>query len=382
MSNNTLKPATIAARAAGAMNMGDGGVVPGISVASTYARGADNALMRADNLYGRDENDTVRQAEEVIRQLEGAADSLLFPSGMAAIAALFRTLPAGARVIMQSGIYWGATVWVRDYCARYALTLEEVDSSDITALESACATPADLVWIEVPSNPWLKITDIARAADQAHAAGAFLAVDGTASSPVLSRVLDLGADISMHSATKSMNGHSDIVAGVLSCGDADAPVWRDIAKARHDGGAILGPFEAWLLMRGLRTLPLRMERMCANALRVAQAMAAHDAIETVWYPGLPDHPGHAVAAQQMCGGYGCLVSILVRGDAARAIDVSGRLQLFHRATSLGGVESLIEHRVTIEPDTGIPGNLLRLSIGIEDADDLIADLDQALAGGR
>jgi len=122
--------------------------------------------------------------------------------------------------------------------------------------------------------------------------------------------------------------------------------------------------------------------MCANALRVAQAMAAHDAIETVWYPGLPDHPGHAVAAQQMCGGYGCLVSILVRGDAARAIDVSGRLQLFHRATSLGGVESLVEHRVTIEPDTGIPGNLLRLSIGIEDADDLIADLDQALAGGR
>ncbi len=381
MSNDTLKPATIAARAAGAMNIGDGGVVPGISVASTYARGADNALMRADNLYARDENDTVRQAEEVIRQLEGAADSLLFPSGMAAIAALFRTLPTGGRVIMQSGIYWGATVWVRDYCARHAMTLEEVDSSDITTLEAACASPADLVWIEVPSNPWLKVTDIARAAELAHAAGALLAVDGTAASPVLSRVLDMGADISMHSATKSMNGHSDVVAGVLSCREADAPIWRDIAKARHDGGAILGPFEAWLLMRGLRTLPLRMERMCANALRVARAMAAHDGIEAVLYPGLPDHPGHAVAKQQMCGGFGCLLSILVRGDAARAINVIGRLRLFHRATSLGGVESLIEHRATIEPDTGIPGSLLRLSIGIEDADDLIADLDQALVGG-
>ncbi len=380
MNDKRLHPATIAARAAGALNAGDGGVIPGISVATTYARGADNALLHPRNMYCRDENDTVRQAEEVIRQLEGAEESLLFPSGMASVTALFRTVPDGGRVVMQSGIYWGVTSWVRGHCARHGITLEEVDATKAGALGAACDRPADLVWIEVPSNPWLKTVDIARAADLAHGAGALLAVDGTAASPVLTRALDFGADISMHSATKSMNGHTDVVAGVLSCRDRAARVWQEIARERHDGGAILGPFEAWLLMRGLRTLPLRMERMCENALRVAQALDAHEGIEAVWYPGLPGHQGHEVAARQMTGGFGCLLSVLVRGDAARAIGVAGRLQLFHRATSLGGVESLVEHRATIEPDSGIPGSLLRLSVGIEDAGDLIADFEQALGG--
>ena len=335
--------------------------------------------MRADNQYGRDQNDTVRQAEAVLRQLEGAADTRLFPSGMAAVAALFRTLPNGGRVVVQSGIYWGATAWIRDFCARRGITLTEVDASDTAALATACAAPADLVWIEVPSNPWLKVADVAAAAQLARGAGALLAVDATAATPILMRPLEMGADLVMHSATKAINGHTDVLAGVLSCADADSPVWQAIAGDRHDAGAIIGPFEAWLLIRGIRTLPLRLERMCANAQALADFLDSHAGVEAVLYPGLAGHGGHSVAARQMTGGYGYLMSVLVRGDREMALNVAGRLRLFHRATSLGGVESLVEHRHTVEPDTGIPENLLRLSIGIEDAGDLIEDLEQALA---
>ena len=381
MSDQRLKPATIAARAAGATDPAGAGVTPGLHLSTTYMRGPDNALIRPDNQYGRDQNDTVRQAEEVLRRLEGAAETRLFPSGMAAVAAMFRTVPSGGRVIVQSGIYWGATKWIRGFCARRAIALSEVDAADTDALAAACTEgPADLVWIEVPSNPWLKTADIAAAAQLARGAGAVLAVDATAATPVLMRPLALGADIVMHSATKAINGHTDVVAGVLGCADAGGSAWQAICAHRHDAGAILGPFEAWLLMRGMRTLPLRVERMCANAQAIAGHLAGHAGIEAVFYPGLPDHAGHAAATAQMTGGYGYLMSVLVRGGRAAALAAIGRLRLFHRATSLGGVESLVEHRHTIEPDTGIPDNLLRLSVGIEDAGDLIADLDQALAG--
>src|SRR6056297_3495265 len=380
MDHDRLSPATVAAQAAGAIDAETGGVVPGISMATTYLRGADNALARPGNTYGRDDNDTVRQAEEVIRVLEGAAASLLFPSGMAAIAAVFRALPSGARVVMQSGIYWGTVKWVREYCVRRAILLEEVDLADPDALAQACRSSADMLWAETPSNPWLRTVDIASAAGHAHKAGAVLVVDGTAATPVLTRALEHGADLVMHSATKALNGHSDVLAGVLSCRDPAQPMWGEIATDRHDAGAILGPFEAWLLMRGMRTLPLRMERMCENAIAITRHLEAHDRIEAVLYPGLPAHPGHEIAARQMCGGSGYLMSVLVRGGRDAALAVNGRLELFQRATSLGGVESLVEHRATIEPHTGIPENLLRLSIGIEDAGDLIADLDRALAG--
>jgi len=378
MNETDHKPATIAAQAAGAVEAQTGGVVPGISLATTYLRDADYGLMRPDNVYGRDHNDTVRQCEEVVRALEGAAVSLLFPSGMAAIAAVFRALPSGARVVMQNGIYWGTLKWVRDYCVRRAIILDEIDAANPGALAEACRSSADMVWIETPSNPWLKTVDIAAAAGMAHKAGAVLVVDGTAATPVLTRALDLGADIVMHSATKALNGHSDVLAGVLSCREPGQAMWQEIATDRHDAGAIIGPFEAWLLMRGMRTLPLRMERMCENAMAVAEYLEARADIEAVYYPGLASHAGHAIAARQMRGGYGYLLSALVKGDKARALDVVGRLQLFHRATSLGGVESLVEHRHTIEPHTGIPETLIRLSVGIEDAGDLIADLAQAL----
>ena len=377
MSEDERRPATIAAQAAGAVDGATGGVVPGISMATTYGRGTDYALLRADNSYGRDHNDTVRQAEEVIRQLEGAGASLLFPSGMAAV---FRALPSGARVVLQSGIYHGTATFVRAYCVRRAILLDEVDAAEPGALAEACRSSADMVWIETPSNPWLKTTDIAAASGMAHKAGAVLVVDGTAATPVLTRALALGADLVMQSATKALNGHSDVLAGALSCSEPGQEMWQEIVRDRHSAGAILGPFEAWLLMRGMRTLPLRMERMCQNAQKVAEYLEARSDIEAVLYPGLPGHEGHEIAARQMCGGYGYLMSVLVKGDKARALDVVGRLRVFHRATSLGGVESLVEHRQTIEPQSGIPDTLLRLSIGIEDAGDLIADLGQALDG--
>ncbi|MEL7395580.1 MAG: PLP-dependent transferase [Pseudomonadota bacterium] len=376
MTNKPFRPATIAAQAGGAKGAG-GAVVPGVEVATTFARDTDYALS-GDGSYGRDRNATVAQAEEVLRQLEGAAETRLFGSGMAAAAAVFQALPNGARAVVQSGIYWGVTHWLDGFCAKRAIALETVDAADPVAIEAALADPADLVWIEVPSNPWIKIADIARVAELAHAAGAQLVVDGTAATPVLTQSLALGADISMHSGTKAINGHSDVIAGVLSCRQPELPLWRDICAQRAEAGALLGPMEAWLLMRGMRTLPLRIERMCATAQKVAAAMHAHPLIETVWYPGLSDHPGHELAQKQMCGGAGYLMSVLVKGGADDALGVAGRLQLIHRATSLGGTETLVEHRATVEPQSGIPGNLLRLSIGLEDPEDLIADLDQAL----
>jgi len=378
MTRDHLKPATVAAQAAGARDA-LGGVVPGVQTATTFERDAAYALC-APGSYGRDHNATVAQAEEVLRQLEGAAATRAFPSGMAAAAALFRALPQGARVVLQSGIYYGVTAFARQFCARRGLTLEEVDAADPAAIAAALDRPADLVWIEVPTNPWLKLADIAKVAGLAHAAGAVLAVDGTAATPVLTRALALGADFSMHSATKAINGHTDVLAGALSCRDVDSPLWRAVCADRHEAGALLGPFEAWLLMRGMRTLPLRLERMCVNAQAVAEHLATHPGVEAVWYPGLAGHPGHDLARRQMCGGAGYLMSVLVRGGAEAALRMAGRLEVFHRATSLGGVESLVEHRATIEPQSGIPENLLRLSIGIEDAGDLIADLEQALRG--
>lgn len=372
-----VKPATWAAHAGGATDPNSAGIVPAIQPATTFLRDADYELINSDNLYLRPHNECVRHVERMVAQLEGAAETLVFPSGMAAIAAAFRWVPNGGRVIVQQGIYWGTTKWIREFCARRQITLNEVELRDLNTLTEACATSADLVFIETPSNPWLVIVDVAEAARLAHAAGAVLVVDNTAGTPVLSQPLGLGADIVMHSATKAMNGHSDVLGGVLST-KQETPVWEAIRTDRADAGAVMGPFEAWLLLRGLRTLPLRVERMSENAMRIARHLADHPAVEDVFYPGLETHQGHEIAKRQMQGGYGGLLSVLVKGDKENALRVTGRLELFLRATSLGGVESLVEHRFSVESHTGLPENLLRLSVGIEDVGDLIADLDQAL----
>lgn len=372
-----VKPATWAAHAGGATDPNSAGIVPAIQPATTFLRDADYELINSDNLYLRPHNECVRHVERMIAQLEGAAETLVFPSGMAAIAAAFRWVPNGGRVIVQQGIYWGTTKWIREFCARRQITLNEVELCDLNTLAEACATSTDLVFIETPSNPWLVTVDVAEAARLAHAAGAVLVVDNTAGTPVLSQPLGLGADIVMHSATKAMNGHSDVLGGVLST-KQETPVWEAIRTDRADAGAVMGPFEAWLLLRGLRTLPLRVERMSENAMRIARHLADHPAVEDVFYPGLETHQGHEIAKRQMQGGYGGLLSVLVKGDKENALRVTGRLELFLRATSLGGVESLVEHRFSVESHTGLPENLLRLSVGIEDVGDLIADLDQAL----
>ncbi|MDA7483903.1 PLP-dependent aspartate aminotransferase family protein [Planktomarina temperata] len=379
MAKRGLSVATIAAQAGGYIDAASGGVVPPIQPSTTFARDRSYQPHPTGNIYARDDNDVGRIAEALLAQLDNAEAALLFPNGMAAIAAVFRALPGGATVLVQSQIYWGTTKWLREFCARRSVTLIEADLSDIGQAQSLCAQhQPDLVFIETPSNPWLRTTDIALVAEATHAAGGRLVVDATAATPILTRALDFGADIVMHSATKGINGHSDVLAGVLATNAPADPHWQAIAIDRHDAGAVIGSFEAWLLIRSIRTLPLRVERMSQNAQAVAEFLQSHDAVAQVFYPGLPDFDGHSVAKRQMAGGFGSLLSFCVKGGAVEALRVAGQLNLFHRATSLGGVESLVEHRHTIEPHTGIPESLLRLSIGIEDVQDLCADLEQAL----
>ena len=379
MAKPGLSVATIAAQAGGYIDAASGGVVPPIQPSTTFARDRSYQPHPTGNIYARDGNDVGRIAEALLAQLDNAEAALLFPNGMAAIAAVFRALPGGATVLVQSQIYWGTTKWLREFCARRSVTLIEADLSDIGQAQSLCAQhQPDLVFIETPSNPWLRTTDIALVAEATHAAGGRLVVDATAATPILTRALDFGADIVMHSATKGINGHSDVLAGVLATNAPADSHWQAIAIDRHDAGAVIGSFEAWLLIRSIRTLPLRVERMSQNAQAVAEFLQSHDAVAQVFYPGLPDFEGHSVAKRQMAGGFGSLLSFCVKGGAAEALRVAGQLNLFHRATSLGGVESLVEHRHTIEPHTGIPESLLRLSIGIEDVQDLCADLGQAL----
>jgi cystathionine gamma-synthase len=300
---------------------------------------------------------------------------------MAAAAAVFQSLPRDAHVIAPHVMYWGLRSWLRNFAEGWGLDVEFVDATSLDALRLAVRSDRTrLVWIETPANPLWSVTDIAGAAEIAHSGGALLAVDSTAATPVLTRPLSLGADLVMHSATKYLNGHSDVMAGTLTTAREDA-FWARLVAARSSGGAILGSFEAYLLLRGMRTLYPRVERACRSAQQIAEALAAHPGVLEVLYPGLPGHPGHATATRQMIGGYGGMLSIRVRGGAAAAIAAAARVEVWKRATSLGGVESLIEHRASVEEaDSPAPPDLLRLSVGIEDPEDLTADLTAALNG--
>jgi cystathionine gamma-synthase len=254
-----------------------------------------------------------------------------------------------------------------------------VPNGDQTALEAALRPGrTKIVWVETPANPSCAITDIAATAGAAHAAGARVVVDSTLCTPVLCRPIEQGADLVMHSATKQLNGHADVLAGALITAQRDEP-WERVIHDRGYRGAVLGPFEAWLLLRGMRTLFLRVSHSAMSAQRIAEWLTTHSAVSEVFYPGLPTHPGHAIAARQMSGGFGMLLSFRLRGGAVAATQVAGRLRLFKNATSLGGVESLVEHRAPVEgPGTRVPDDLLRLSVGIEVVEDLQADLEQAL----
>jgi cystathionine gamma-synthase len=375
-----LHPATLAAQALGWTEEKTGAVILPIHTATTFLRDPDNEY-RSGRAYARADNPTYDQPEAVLTSLEGGAASLVFASGMAAAVAVFHSLERGAHVVAPRVMYWGLRSWLQNFAASGAIAIDFVDAGSPDALAQAIRPGTTrLLWIETPANPLWTLTDIAQAAEIAHRAGAILAVDSTVATPVLTRPLSLGADIVMHSATKYLNGHSDVIAGTLTTRQLD-PFWERVRAQRSGGGAILGSFEAYLLLRGMRTLFPRVERACRGAARIAEALAAHEAVREVLYPGLPSHPGHGIAARQMTGGFGGMLSVRLQGGAAVAIAAASRVEVWKRATSLGGVESLIEHRASIEgAGSPAPPDLLRLSVGIEDPDDLIADLTAACAG--
>jgi cystathionine gamma-synthase len=380
MSDHGLRRETIAAHALRAVDEATGAVVPPIYTASTYARDENYQPLLREN-YIRNGNPTLWQAEEAIAALEGGSSALLFASGMAAIATLLETVPQGAHVVAPDVMYYGTRDWLKrlEGLGRISLTL--FDPRDEGALAAAVRKGrTDLVWIETPLNPTWDVIDIAAAARAAHEAGAILAVDATATAAVTTQPLTLGADMVFHSATKYLNGHSDVLAGVLVTG-VENRRWKDIASLRTRMGAPLPPLECFLLMRGLRTLFVRFRQCSANAMAMARYFEGHPKVERVLYPGLASHPGHAVAARQMTDGFGGMMSILVKGGFADAQGLCTRLKVIVPATSLGGVESLAEHRKTVEgPASPVPDNLVRISVGIEHVDDLIADLEQALGG--
>lgn len=383
MTKRPLDPRSLAAQAMGKIDPVTKAVVPPIHVATTYVRDEDNAYS-SGFVYGRPDNETVHEAQAVLAMLEEAgAGALLFGSGMAAATAVFQALSPGDHVVASKVMYWALRSWLLTEATRWGLQIDFVETDDLARLKAAMKPGVTkLVWAETPSNPLWTITDIAAAAEIAHAAGAKLAVDSTCASPVHTRPLTLGADIVMHAATKVLNGHSDVIAGAL-CAREDDAFWARIKTVRKMQGAILGPFEAYLLMRGMRTLHVRQERQSASAMALATKLSAHPLVSRVLYPGLPQHPGHDIAARQMDGGFGYMLSVQVIGGEAAAIKSAAHVELYKRATSLGGVESLIEHRASIEgPGSPCPPDLLRLSTGIEHVDDLYADLDQALKAGH
>jgi cystathionine gamma-synthase len=380
---NTLRNWTRRTTAAQALGHVDGptrAIVPPIHVATTYLRDPDNQY-RSGNIYGRPDNETVREAEGLIAALEGAAASLVLGSGMSAATAVFLALSPGDHVVAPKVMYWSLRNWLMTEGVRWGLKVDLVDMSDLDAVRAAVRSGVTkLAWVETPANPLWSLTDIAAVAEIAHAAGAVLAVDSTCATPMLTRPLEHGADIVMHAATKYLGGHSDVVAGALATARLDA-LWERIQRNRTMLGQILGPLEAFLLIRGMRTLPLRVEAASASAMQLAARLAGHTTVAEVLYPGLSAHPGHAIARRQMSGGFGGMLSIRVHGGEAAAVATAARVELWKRATSLGGVESLIEHRASIEgPGSPCPPDLLRLSAGIEDPDDLFVDLDRALRG--
>ena len=370
-----MRPETVAAQAQGAAEDAARGTVPAIYPATSYLRDADLGYPSGRS-YSRDDNPTFEAAEAVLNALEGGEGCRLFASGHAAAAAVMRTLGPDDHAIAPDVMYWGLKRWMARPGGPSVEFLPVLDAETVGGAMRPGRTK--LVWVETPANPTWQVTDIAAVAARAHAGGARVVVDSTVATPVLTRPIAHGADLVLHSASKYLNGHGDVIAGALVTARED-PTWREIREIRRGDGAVLGPFEAWLLLRGMRTLYLRVAASCRGAQAIAGHFEAHPRIVEVLYPGLATHPGHEIAARQMAGGFGGMLSLRIAGGEAAAVAVAAGVRLFKRATSLGGVESLIEHRASIEGAGSVaPPDMLRLSIGIESADDLIADLEEAL----
>lgn len=354
------------------------GLVPPIHASASYARDPDGSYPGGHS-YTRDQNPTFDAAEALLTELEGAAETMLFSSGMAAAATVLDVLPEGARIVAPREMYFTFRRWIETRATAGRCRVDFVSAGDVDALAAAVVdAKTDLVWLETPTNPLGHVTDLAAASEVAHAAGALVVADSTLATPANTRPIEHGVDLVMHSASKQLNGHADVVAGALVTARKD-DVWARLRHERGQRGAILGPFEAWLLLRGMKTLFVRVGRSSENAQSVAEMLAVHPAVTSVSYPGLPDHAGYETARRQMDVGFGPIVSFQTGGGAARAREVAAKLRVFTDATSLGGTESVVEHRAGVEgPATAVPEDLLRLSIGLESAIDLAADLGQAL----
>jgi len=371
-----LKPDTLAVHAAREPDAGTGAVAPPLHLSTTFERAPDGGYPHGFQ-YGRSGNPTRDALERAIAVLEGAAEALCFASGTAASMATFALLRPGDHVIAPTECYYGTLKQLRQLFGTIGVGLTQADTWDLRALRDAWTPATRLLWIETPSNPRLRITDIAACAEFVHARGAVLACDSTFATPVLQQPLALGADIVMHSTTKFLAGHSDVTGGALAVRERGQLLQR-LREYQHQAGAVPSPFDCWMIRRSMMTLPLRVRAQAATALQLAHLLAQHPGVERVHYPGLESHPGHEVAVRQMAG-FGSMLSFEVAGGADAAMQVAARVRLFTRATSLGSVESLIEHRASIEgPETTTPGGLLRLSTGLEHPDDLVADLAQAL----
>jgi cystathionine gamma-synthase len=367
---------TLAVHAGRDVERRTGSVAPPIYLSTTFERDAESVPL-GPYTYVRESNPNQTLLEDALAPLEGGEAALVLGSGMAAGVAVFQALPAGAHVVLPDDAYYGWKAVGREFFPQWGLTATFCPMDDLVAVAKAIRPGTKLVLVESPSNPLMKVADLAGIASLAKREGALTLVDNTFATPALQRPFDLGADVVLHSATKYFGGHSDVQGGALVFRRKDE-LHEKVAHVRHLLGAVLAPFNAWLVLRGLRSLAVRMKAHSANALALARALEGHPNVLKVNYPGLASHPGHAVAARQMSG-FGGMLSFHVKGGREAALAVAGRVNLFVRATSLGAVESLLEHRATSEgPDSTTPPDLLRVSVGLEHPDDLIADLTQAL----
>ena len=373
---STRQPSTLAVHAGHEPDAATGAVAPPIHLATTFRHGPAGERL-AGYEYQREGNPTNDRLREALKALEGGEEAMAFASGMAAMATLLESLPAGARVLFPDDCYTGLRMRSAEFLPERGIVPVEVDMGDPAAVQAACGDGVAMLWIETPSNPLLKVCDIAALAALGHAAGAVVVADNTFATPLLKRPLAIGADIVMHSTTKYFGGHSDVLGGALVFARNDALAQR-VAHRLHVTGGVMAPFSAWLTLRGCRSLGARMAMHCANARTVATFLSTHPRVARVNWPGLPAHPGHAIAARQMRD-FGAMLSIQLHGGRDAALAVAGRLRVFTNATSLGGCESLVEHRASVEgAHPRSPQDLLRISVGLEDAGDLVADLAQGL----
>lgn len=351
-------------------------VTSAIHLSTTFHKAPDGSLP-GGHLYARVSNPNRDALERALASLEGGAGALAFSSGSAATTAILQSLKPGDHVIAPEDAYYGTPILLKTVMARWGLKHSLLNMQDLAAVERAVTPNTRLIWVETPSNPLLNVTDLRAIIAIAQKAGAMVACDNTWATPLLSRPLELGADVVMHSVTKYLSGHSDVLSGALVFREKGA-LYESCLHIQREAGAVPSPFECWLTVRGLQTFPYRVRAQSASAQRVAEFLAQQPGLESVHYPGLPSHPGHKIAAQQMAG-FGGMMSIQVKGGRAEAFKLIAGLKLFSHATSLGGTHSLIEHRASAEgADTRSPENLLRLSVGLEHPDDLIEDLEQAL----